>query len=154
MFTEGFEKTAFIGKAVGAIGGAAAKATESVAAGAKNFMAKQKAGRIASYRKWSGKGSKMAPSEGLAAGRARRATEKGGGGFTSHQNDVRETKARSDVFGKQTKKEDAVKAAKPSFARKHPFLTAGGLYLGARAAMSGGDKDKQQSPPTVTPGQY
>jgi hypothetical protein len=45
---------------------------------------------------------------------------------------------------------------KPSFARKHPFLTAGGLYLGARAAFGGDDKNQTQQPgqPQVMSGQY
>lgn len=153
-FCCGFEKTsASIPGAIGAVRGTAAKVTKGISAGIKKFVGGQKAKGISSYRSASGVGSKMAPGEGLAAGRARRAQASGKGSFTPKANDARETKARSDVYARKTKVEDAKSGNKPSFARKHPFITAGALYLGTKSALSGGDKEQSQQPQYIGPQQ-
>lgn len=52
---------------------------------------------------------------------------------------------------------DAAKGAKggkASFARRHPYMTAGLLYLGTKAMLGGGeDKSQQQQPQYVGPQQ-
>ena len=144
-FTSGFEKTAFIASALGAAGGTISKATKGTVKAVKGFASGQKAKGIESYRRASGVGSKAAPGAGLAARRAP------GGKVTPEV----AGKARADLFARKDRADASKQTKKPSWARKHPFLTAGGLYLGARTAFGGGDdKDQRSSQPQVIPGQY
>lgn len=131
MFSEGFEKTGAVGpgRAIGATAGAATRAAKAVGGGVKKYVAGEKVKSIGSYRSALGKEKPV--------GKGLKATPE-------------------KVLERKSKMEASAKANKPSFARRHPFLTAGGLYLGARAAFGGGE-DKQQMPPQqpqVGYGQY
>ena len=55
---------------------------------------------------------------------------------------------RNAVLARYDKMQQAKKTTGPGFIQRHPFLTAGGVYLGARA-MSGGDEGQQAPPPQV-----
>ena len=128
---------------VGQIAKGTQKATKAVVSGTQNILAGGKASRMEGFR---GKptGGNLAKTRATLTGKPVAEVE---------------GKARLDVAKRKSRMEgyQADKAAKdkPSFAKKHPLLTAGGLYLGARAAMGGGDENKQQAQqPQVIPGQY
>lgn len=144
MFIDGFEKTAFDpSKAMGYVAGKAAKIPSAVG----NFMKGRQEAFKSGVRKAT-TGVDRAPGAGLAAGRVRRA----GAEATSTGkafNAAKETK-KALPAAREAVESRAGKNNK-SFASKHPFLTAGGLYLGARYALSGGEEKKQ---PQVQPGQY
>lgn len=152
MFTSGFEKTAFVAKAIGAVRGTAAKATKMVSKGVRSFVDRQRESGIEAYRKAS-TGKARKPGEGLYNSRARNLAAKGKApGFSEAQ--TLEKKTKQDIGARATRMQESAKANKKSFAGKHPFLTAGGLYLGARYAFSGGDGQSQQQQPQAIPGQY
>lgn len=135
MFTKGFDKIAAgLGYPIGRTVGAASAATKKVKGAVGSLVTKQKAGFAAGVRK-STTGATREVGQGLANRRAP----------TSADVDVK--KAREDVFKRSSKMKDTALKNKPSFARKHPFITAGALYLGTKAALGGGDDNKQSSQP-------
>lgn len=154
MFTQGFEKIAVLAPIVGRAAGYARRGVTGTVKGVKSFAAGQKqkfrAGRGAAY----GRETRV-PGEGLYSGQARRMAA-AGRGPTASEGAAMHQKAKAGVKERYSQMKDYQKSKKKSFASKHPFLTAGGLYLGARFAMGGGDQ--QQSPPPgqpqVIPGQY
>lgn len=112
------------------------------------------------FEKTAGKIPSPANVMGQAAGYATRgaaATTKAGKQVASNvKNVVKEhSKKQKVAFTEGYKKargpaEDAAKGAGknkgPSFASRHPYMTAGLLYLGTKAMLGGGD-DKQSSQP-------
>lgn len=154
MFTQGFEKVAFLAPILGRAAGYAGRGAKGAVKGVKSFAAGQKqkfrSGRAAAY----GREARV-PGEGLYSGQARRMAAAGRGptaseGVSMHQ------KAQARVKERAARMQDYVKSKKKSFAARHPLMTAGGLYLGARYAMGGGDQQQQQPQmqPQVIPGQY
>jgi hypothetical protein len=141
-FAHGFEKTAWnpmtgvgqVAKGVSNVGSAIKKTTS-------NIMAGGKAARMEGFR-----GAETGA--GLGASRVRKAAETGAKAAPQAQTRLDVSKRMSRM---QTSKADAAAKAKPSFARKHPFVTAGALYLGAKSAFSGGDSDKKPAPQLVQP---
>lgn len=120
MFTSGFEKTAFLGKAVGALGGATRRAGEATVKGVKSFAKGQEAGRIMSYQKALGK-----PTTAKAVERLQQMREK-----------------NPNLLQAMSRK-------KPGFVQRHPYLTAGAAFFGAKALMGGGEQQQQPPPPQV-----
>lgn len=154
-FTQGFEKTAWSlnpARIVGGARGLVSGATKGVKKLVKEHIGAQKVRGVESYRSMAGSGSK-APGGNLARVRAKKIGKKK---VPSAGQVAKQTpKAQSDVMSRYNRAQDSKLAKKPSFARKHPILAAGGLYLGARAVMGGGSDDSQRpGQPSVTPGQY
>jgi len=62
-------------------------------------------------------------------------------------------KAKGEIIQKAKNIEDIRNKNKPSFAAKHPYLTAGGAFLAGRYAF--GDKPKEETPaPAIQYPQY
>lgn len=146
MFTEGFEKTALgvpsPGKAIGTVRGALSRTGKAIKGSIGRYGKQETEKAIQAYR-----GQKSIPHEtgtALYGARARKAQAAGKQAPNFKDSLEGASQAKSDVYKRKTRMEESRVANKPSFARKHPFLTAGGLYLGARAAMGGGDENKQQ----------
>ena len=119
-FSNGFEKTAALGKAIGAVAGTAAKAGRTATKAVGEFATKQRIGRVGAYRQ---------------ASTGRPAAFAGG--------DPAKQKA---VLGRMDQmKANKVKSGKSIF-EKHPFMTAGATLLGAKALM-GNDQQKAPPPP-------
>lgn len=145
-FTQGFEKVAWNPMTgVGQVAGAASKAKKTLVEGTKNLLAGGKASRIEGFTGGRQVGSNLAKS------RMRQAAEYGKPVAQATQ--TRKDAAKRLSSMQSYKAEKALKD-KPSFARKHPFVTAGALYLGARTALGGGDDKQQQQQPQVMSGQY
>jgi len=148
MFTAGFEKTALSvpspGAAIGALKGTARSATKAVKGAVEKFKGREYEKGVQAFRKaTTGKARETGTS--LYGARARKLQAKGKApSFEEAEQMARKSKA--DVYKRKATMAESKKAREPSFARKHPFLTAGGLYLAGRAAFGGGDEDKQTSP--------
>lgn len=123
-FSNGFEKTAslhkeaFLGSAIGYAGGMARRMTGGFTGAVKGFAKRQEANRILSYQK--GLGNPTTPE---AVARLQRMRSKNPNFLQNMQ--------------KQT-----------SWFRRHPYLTLGGAYLGAKMMM-GGQPQPPPPPPQV-----
>ncbi len=81
-----------------------------------------------------------------------------GGGFSEGAlQATRQMKGRKPATPQaidRLRKQQAIQAKnKPSFAQKHPYLTAGGAFLAGSYAMGGG-KEEQPAQPQITYGNY
>jgi hypothetical protein len=132
-FTNGFEKTAWNPMTgVGQVSKGISATGKAIKGAVGNVMAGGKAARMEGFRG-------AATGAGLNASRVRKAAETGAKVKPAAQTRLDVSKRMSRM---ETSKADAAAKAKPSFARKHPFITAGALYLGAKSAFSGGDQEK------------
>lgn len=151
MFTEGFEKVAIILPAMQKVRGWGARAIGGATKAVKQFATSQKEKGVSAYR--AGKAGKArVAGESLYNVRATKAARQGRSPGSIGESEALAKKSKGDVFARQKKMKESAEARKPSFAKKHPFITAGGLYLGTRAAFGGGeDKQQQQQPQYVGP---
>lgn len=121
-FSNGFEKTAGLGGLVGAAAGTGAKATQTAVKGVQNFAQKQRVDRVNSYR------SALSGKKPMAGG------------------DLAKSKS---VLQRSDSMQASAARRKQTFAQKHPLLTAGGVLLGAKALMGGGEQQQPTQPPQV-----
>ena len=156
-FTHGFEKTAAIpgpAQIIGTARGTASKVVGEAKKSIKSFVGAQKEKGIQAYRaaKTTSAAKPLATGEGIYNRRAKKMADQGKAPGFSEAKDMA-GKAKKQVEERASKMKDTAVKNKKSFAGKHPLLTAGGLYLGARMAMGGGE-DKNQQQPQVSGGQY
>lgn len=168
-FVNGFEKVAMIGRAIGTAAGATARAGKSTLKGISDFATKQRAGRISGYRgALSGKqgvGESLLNRRAIKQVDAQRAADVAsrkflpgpGGSDPTAKNfasgvakakDSLKNSTKADVLARADKMEAGRKARKSPFYIRHPYMTAGGVFLGARA-LSKGDPQQPAQPPQV-----
>lgn len=135
MFTQGFEKLAWnpmtgVGQAAKGV----SQAGKALGEGAKNLLAGGKASRIEGF---TGKsvGAKLNVTRARQAGETGKAIRPA----ADTRRDVAKRMGRMQSYKSMSEAKN-----KPSFARKHPFITAGALYLGARSAFGGGGEKKKE----------
>jgi hypothetical protein len=142
-FTKGFEKTAFIGAAVGQAAGLASKATSGLVKGVKSFAAGQRVNRVNAYR-------------GAASGKGELGARQAASFLKNNPNATAEQakKYQSDISKNILGRSDRLKSYKEnkgkSWFSKHPVLTATGGYMAASHLM----KDNQPPPPPPQVVQY
>lgn len=153
-FTTGFEKTAFVLPALQKARGFATKAVGGLSAGVKSFASRQREKGIAAYRSAmqpsgmastnAAKAVRKAPGEALYNKRIEKATNAGKRPGSLGEHEAMAAGAKQDVASRAKRMENYKRSQNKSFASKHPYITAGGLYLGTKAMMGGGDKDQPQ----------
>lgn len=141
-FTQGFEKVAFLGKAIGYLGGTATKATRGATEAVKGFAQKQRAGRLEAYR--GALYGKKAPAGGTAANIAIQKSN-----ATGQAAENIRTAKRAKALSRLDRMSAAAQGKKGNFIQKHPYLTAAGVYLAARHMSGGGDQQPPQPPPQI-----
>jgi hypothetical protein len=152
MFAEGFEKTAFImpairaaGNVVGAVGkGGLANRARQGAGAIGGGLTNAKNSFVGGMR--AGAGRKLQGDVGAGAARRAVAKAQAAGPLTPKmQTDLAANAQKST----RAKIDARIKKNKPSFAQKHPYLTAG-MAAGAGAiAFGGGGQEHQPSQPVV-----
>jgi hypothetical protein len=139
-FAEGLEKTAgparIIGQAGKVVDTAAQKATEGV----KQFAKQQRRERLGGYR-----------GKDVGSGTLNRMQNKAQAAGKPTPSPADQNKTKEKIMSRFDKSQASGKqraaTAQCSFASRHPLLTAGGVYLGARAVMGGDDQKQQSQPP-------
>lgn len=149
-FTQGFEKVAVIAKGIGALGGLAAKGGREATKAISQFATGQRASRLQAYRGvLSGKKGEIG---GLAAGKAVQKMQAKSPGMDAKTLGKKTEEIQTAKKGKALSKLDAQKTKKSGegggFIKKHPYLTAAGVYMAARS-MSGNDQQTPPPPPQV-----
>lgn len=149
-FTQGFEKTADVAGMLGKAKGTIQKGITGAKRGVSNFLAAKKQSFRAGHQAAFGRAESKA-GEGLANRAADKAKTLGAPQSPAQTAATAKYKG-SEVKDRAKRMGESKANNKKSFAGKHPFLTAGGLYLGARYALGGGEDKKQSQAPQVTPG--
>lgn len=149
-FINGLEKTAFIAPAVGATIGATKRVAQKATAGVKEFAQTQQKKGLGAYRSAKSGGS-VADVGGVSANKAvQKFQQKNQRTITpSEATGIAKSKAE-EAMKRQKNIAGIRKGNKQSFASKHPFMTAGGIALGARYALGGSDEPKNQPPPQIS----
>lgn len=144
MFTDGFLKTSAILPALQTVRGTAARVADKTTKAVKGFVAGQKEKGIAAYR-GAKRGTPRVAGETLYNTRAAKMMkdQRGPGSIGEMESHVQ--KAKQDVLSRAAKTKEYQKGKQKSFASKHPYITAGAMYLGARSAFGGGGEDKSQA---------
>lgn len=172
MFTQGFEKTAmekeaFLASTLGAIGGTAQRLGLAATKGISGFAKAQKTNRLTAFR---GARGGAAGGKDLRAARAALGA-KGptgaplltGEALTAAQGKLKDaTKAvaanKGAMSAKVVERHNRIMTKnpnllgnmankKPGFASRHPYLTAGAAFLGAKALM--GNPEQPPPPPQI-----
>jgi len=147
MFVHGFNKTAGISESVarglGAVKGTVQAGTKAVG----KFIEKKK--RVFGQEFTAARKKQLS---GMETG-SRLGLKRAGPGAAPEVAMAAQQKAREEVMKRAKNVANIRDQNKPSFAAKHPYLTAGGAFLAGRYAF--GEKKKEEAPPAVQyPQQY
>lgn len=150
MFIQSFEKTAAgIPEMVGKTIGTGKRVGRELRTGFRNWR-KDVAQRTTTSMRAASQPGRKSPGEALATKRiSQQATS------TNKPVQLGETKAitqkaKQDVKDRAGRMADSRVKNKPSFAQKHPYLTAGGAFLAGRYALSGGQDGSQAQQPQIS----
>jgi hypothetical protein len=138
MFKQGFEKIALKIPAIGKILAQPARASRFVGGIPSRIGKSELAQSVKGGYREALRGEKPAIGASVAK------SQKGKRKLSLHNEDFRKLnpEERRNAVVERAKK---MNATKPSFAHRHPLLTAGGAVIGYRAAFGG--KDREETPP-------
>lgn len=147
-FTHGFEKVAGISNIVGQVGAGLVKGTAGIRKGVSDFAVAQRADRLKGYRSvLSGKKGEIG---GVSANRAIDKLRKNPTDLAKTDWDKAVGKIKSGKQQEAMSRLDRMKSMavkKDPFYKRHPYLTAAGVYLGAKSMM--GSNEPPPPPPQV-----
>jgi hypothetical protein len=152
-FVQGFEKTAGIPEMVGGLKGTIQRGTSAIGRGFKKWRTDVATRTMDASRAARNPTASRPIGASVAPKLQAKAEQAAGRRLTSNEAQGVAESARSKVMDRYKRMNDFKKGNKPSFAKKHPYLTAGGAFLAGRYAFGGGPQQDQgpQNPVVYQP---